>query len=209
MLGVTYMDARLASQVSVDALTLRFDPHTMQVQIAVMHRETEPYIGQLALPGVVLLEGERLAGATARALADKLGWDAPLAQGQLAVFDEPARDPRGYSLSVAMWAVADGPGDYWHSLDDIPPLAFDHNQMIDVCRPKLAEMLWRDLEFTRALTGETFPVSAAIAITASLTGTVPDRGNLNRRLATIRHLAIKGREVVRGRGRPGATWAWT
>lgn len=203
------MKARLTSQVSVDALTLRFDPAAMKVQIAITRREAEPFAGQLALPGVVLLEGERLAHAAARALSDKLGWEAPRALGQLAVFDEPARDPRGFTLSVAMWAVADGPGAHWYALDELPPLAFDHNQMIEVCRPKLAEMLWRDYAFTRALTGEVFPVSAAIAVTASLTGVVPDRGNLNRRLATIPHLMINGREVVRGRGRPGATWAWT
>ncbi len=202
------MHARLTSKVSVDALTLRFDPSLMQVQIAVTRRETEPFAGRLALPGVVLLEGERLAAAAARALADKLGWQAPRALGQLAVFDEPARDPRGFTLSVAMWAVADGPGGHWFALDEVPPLAFDHSAMIQFCRPLLADMLWRDIAFTRALTGETFPVSTAIALTASLTGTVPDRGNLNRRLATISQLHVKGRAVVRGRGRPGATWAW-
>lgn len=198
-----------SSKVSVDALTLRFDPVAMAVEVAVTPRTKEPFTGQLALPGVVLWEGERLAHATERALKHKLSWDAPRALGQLIVFDEPARDPRGATLSVAMWAVADGPDATWVSLDDVPPLAFDHNRIIEVCRPMLAEMLWRNLKFTRALTGPTFPVSTAIALTASLTGTVPDRGNLNRRLATIQQLRVSGREVVRGRGRPGATWSWT
>ncbi|WP_051208254.1 NUDIX hydrolase [Propionicicella superfundia] len=197
-----------SSKVSVDAVTLRFNPQKMGVEVAVTTRTQEPFTGQLALPGVVLLEGERLAHAAERALRDKLGWGAPRALGQLIVFDEPARDPRGATLSVAMWAVADGPGGTWVSLDDVPPLAFDHNRIIEVCRPMLAEMLWRNLDFTRALTGPTFPVSTAIALTESLTRTVPDRGNLNRRLATIPKLRVSGREVVRGRGRPGATWSW-
>jgi ADP-ribose pyrophosphatase YjhB (NUDIX family) len=197
-----------SSKVSVDALTVRFNAERRGVEVAVTLRTQEPFTGQLALPGVVLLEGERLAHAAERALRDKLGWDAPRALGQLVVFDEPARDPRGATLSVAMWAVADGPGDNWVSLDAVPPLAFDHNRIIEVCRPMLAEMLWRQLDFTRALTGPTFPISTAIALTESLTGTSPDRGNLNRRLATIPQLRVSGREVVRGRGRPGATWTW-
>ncbi len=198
-----------SSKVSVDAITLHYNPSTMVVELALATRKQEPFTGQLALPGVVLREGERLAHAAQRALRDKLGWGPPRALGQLAVFDEPARDPRGATLSVAMWAVASGPGATWVSPYDVPPLAFDHNPIIDVCRPMLAEMLWRNLEFTRALTGPTFPISTAIAITASLTGHVPDRGNLNRRLQTISNLRVSGREVVRGRGRPGATWAWS
>lgn len=198
-----------SSQVSVDAITLRFNPETLSVEVAVTPRTKEPFTGRLALPGVVLWEGERLAHAAERALRTKLGWSAPKALGQLIVFDEPARDPRGATLSVAMWAVADGDGSHWVSLDDVPTLAFDHNRIITVCRPMLAEMLWRDLRFTRALTGASFPVSTALALTSSLTGAVPDRGNLNRRLATIQQLHVSGREVVRGRGRPGATWSWT
>ena len=123
------------------------------------------------------------------------------------------RDPRGQTLSVAMWAVADHPDeapDYvqWHPVDDVPPLAFDHNAMVEFCRPLLVDRLWRDLTFTRALTGPTFPVSAAVAITRSLTGVSPDRGNLNRRLASVRGLGISHKRVVLGRGRPGTLWEW-
>lgn len=207
VLSPPFVETR-SSKVSVDALTVRFNSERRGVEVAVTLRAQEPFTGQLALPGVVLLEGERLAHAAERALRDKLGWGAPRALGQLIVFDEPARDPRGATLSVAMWAVADGPGDHWVSLDAVPPLAFDHNRIIDVCRPMLSEMLWRDLDFTKALTGPTFPISTAISLTESLTGTAPDRGNLNRRLATIPQLRVSGREVVRGRGRPGATWTW-
>ena len=72
----------------------------------------------------------------------------------------------------------------------------------------LVDRLWRDLTFTRALTGPTFPVSAAVAITRSLTGTAPDRGNLNRRLASVRGLGISHQRIVMGRGRPGTLWEW-
>lgn len=196
------------SHVSVDALTLRYNPLERRVEIAVAPRQAEPYLGQLALPGVLLWEGERLADATRRAVGTKLGIEPPRAMGQLVVFDEPARDPRGFTLSIAMWAVADGDAPRWCALDQIPPLAFDHSAIVSRCRPILADLLWRDLAFTRAITGPRFPVSDAVAITASLSGQIPDRGNLNRRLAAVEGLHITERRVVRGRGRPGATWAW-
>lgn len=196
--------------MSVDVLTLRYNHVDRQVEIAVARRRTEPYLGQLALPGVVLLEGERLADAADRAVRDKLG--LPLrAKGQLTVFDEPHRDPRGATLSVAMWGVAeDGDSDaaHWYALDEVPPLGFDHSSIVRVCRPLLTERLWRDVAFSRAITGPSFPVSAAVAITRSFIGAPPDRGNLNRRLASVKGLGVSHRKVMLGRGRPGTLWEW-
>lgn len=206
------MGRQPTSAVSVDAITLRYNNETRHVELGVSKRISEPFVDQLALPGVTLWEGERLDDAAERAVRTKLGLGVR-GMGQLTVFDEPHRDPRGQTLSVAMWAVADHPDeapDYvqWHPVDDVPPLAFDHNAMVEFCRSLLVDRLWRDLTFTRALTGPTFPVSAAVAITRSLTGVSPDRGNLNRRLASVRGLGISHKRVVLGRGRPGTLWEW-
>lgn len=205
------MASNTSSTVSVDVLTLRYNPQRRDVEVAVFHRRTDPYAGELALPGVRLREGERLADAAQRAASTRLS--LPLtAWGQLTVFDEPRRDPRGATLSVAMWGVAEPEASSdlvsWCALDDVPKLAFDHNDIVRECRPLLVERLWRDLAFTRALTGPVFPVSAAVAITRSITGVAPDRGNLNRRLAAVKGLGVSSRKVVLGRGRPGTLWEW-
>ena len=194
------------SLVSVDVIALRYNPDLRRVEMATKLRTTEPFLGKPALPGVLLQEGERLAAAAHRAVTTKVGFDVS-ALGQLTVFDQPNRDPRGYSLSVAMWAVGDGDAD-WYGFDDGPKLAFDHNVMLFECRPLLVDMLWRDLEFTRALTGPEFPVSAAVGITHTLSGIAPDRGNLNRRLASLRGLTVSDKRMVLGRGRPGTVWEW-
>ncbi|WP_035775182.1 NUDIX domain-containing protein [Arthrobacter sp. H5] len=52
------------------------------------------------LPGTFLHPGERLADAVLRSLRDKAGVTGH-APRQLYVFDDPARDPRGWVLSVA------------------------------------------------------------------------------------------------------------
>ncbi len=202
------MNGPVSSKVSVDVLSLRYNSASRHVEVGVAPRASEPYINQLALPGVVLWEGERLADAAERAVAAKLGCELR-AHGQLTVFDEPTRDPRGFTLSIAMWGVGDGEGHaQWFPLDEVPQLAFDHNRIVAECRPLLVERLWRNIPFTQALTGPAFPVSAAVAITRSLTGSSPDRGNLNRRLASVKGLGVSHKKVVLGRGRPGTLWEW-
>ena len=52
------------------------------------------------LPGTFLHEGERLSDAVLRSLRDKAGV-VGLSPRQLRVFDDPARDDRGWVLSVA------------------------------------------------------------------------------------------------------------
>ncbi|CCH89519.1 NUDIX hydrolase (modular protein) [Modestobacter italicus] len=56
--------------------------------------------GRWALPGTFLHEGETLADAVLRSLAEKVGLRGTRPQ-QLHVFDDPGRDDRGWVLSVA------------------------------------------------------------------------------------------------------------
>src|SRR6188474_1928142 len=84
------------------------------------------------LPGTFLHEGEALADAVRRSLADKAGI-AGLAPVQLHVFDAPDRDDRGWVLSVAhLVAVpATAIGDATMvAVDSVGALAFDHKEIV-------------------------------------------------------------------------------
>jgi hypothetical protein len=113
-----------------------------------------------------------------------------------------------------MWAVI-GEHDEatlaeWVPFVEHPRLAFDHDQIVATARGLLAGKLWKDLAFTRALTGDTFPATRAVELTAALTGARPDAGNLNRTLAGIEGLErTDERTRVRPTGRPAAVWRWT
>ena len=201
------------SAVSVDVLTLRYEVST-GVALGIALRRWDPFRGELALPGVLLGRGERLRHAAERAVVSKLGIraDAIEAMGQLATFDEPSRDPRGPTLSLAMWvAVADDTeGDArWVGLDRVPPLAFDHNRIVADCRPILAAKLWKEPDLAKALTGQRFPASRAVSLTAALSGGRPDPANLNRTLSGMPGLSPT-RENIRTKptGRPSKIWAW-
>ncbi|MGK8512467.1 NUDIX hydrolase [Nocardia asiatica] len=201
------------SVVSVDVVALRFWDEDGAVRFGIAPRAREPFAGRLALPGVLLGRGERLAVAARRAVRTKLGVpEAAIGSvGQLVTFDEPNRDPRGPTLSIAMWAVVgphEGPA-RWTGFDEVPELAFDHDRIVAVARGVLTRLLWRDLPFTRALLGAEFPATRAVAATAALSGTRPDPANLNRTLAAIPGLArTTERRRVKATGRPAAVWAF-
>ncbi|MDV6285969.1 NUDIX domain-containing protein [Rhodococcus jostii] len=210
------------SSVSVDVVALRFgNPEPGSLRYGVAPRRWEPHTGQTALPGVLLGAGERLEMAARRAVTTKLGIpdDAILAVGQLEVFDEPSRDPRGPTLSIAMWAVltADNittdpaAATQWRGFDEHGTLAFDHDRIVAAGRRILAtSLLWRDATFTRALLGTEFPATHAVTVTTALTGSRPDQGNLNRTLKAIPGLERTDERVrVQATGRPAVVWRWT
>lgn len=73
----------------------------------------------------------------------------------------------------------------------------------------LAGLLWNDLTFTCALTGDVFPASRAVDLSTALHGARPDQANLNRTVAALPGLERTSERVrVRSTGRPSVVWAF-
>ncbi|WP_436498442.1 NUDIX domain-containing protein [Actinokineospora sp. HUAS TT18] len=207
-----------STPVSVDVLALRFDPGARAVLLGVAPRAFDPFAGEMALPGVLLGKGERLRDAARRAVTGKLGVPsaAVSATGQLTTFDEPSRDPRGPTLSIALWCTfdvsrMDGDRATWAPLDDVPPLAFDHDRIVRDCRPMLADRLWRDPAFTAGLLGGEFTTAQALDVTESLTGDRPYPANLSRTMERVPGLERTAQHAAaqpKG-GRPPLVWRWS
>lgn len=199
-----------SSLVSVDVVTLSWAVDDPAPLLGLIRRDQPPYQGRWALPGVLLGWGERLSEAAARAVGGKLGVPGESAIGQLLTFDEPSRDPRGPTLSVALWSVVTDPGSgRWVPLTDVPSLAFDHNRIVHDALPFLSDKLWHDGSFTRALLGERFTLSRAVAAVTALSGERPDPANLNRLLRKDSRLRRDDTaERVATGGRPAAWWTW-
>lgn len=208
------------SSVSVDVIVLRFGtPEPGRLRLGVSPRRREPYTGRLSLPGVLLHSGERLRDAARRAACRKLGIpdEAIVHTGQLAVFDEPSRDPRGPTLSVAMWAVvtsdeyepADDIDVHWLPFDAATGLAFDHDRIVAQARSILGGLLWRHDRFTRSIMGPKFPATYAVEVSAELLGKKPDAGNLNRTLKMLPGLVRTDERMrIQATGRPSVVWRW-
>lgn len=110
-----------------------------QRKILLIQRGRDPYKGMWALPGGFVDENEDLADAARRELMEETGLEAGELQ-QIGAFGTPYRDPRGHTISIGFLAVFDKlkpatPGDdaanaRWFSPDELPPLAFDHANII-------------------------------------------------------------------------------
>ena len=116
-----------------------------RLHVGLLHRAADPFAGALALPGgfVHTEEDGGLTDAARRVLREKVGL-APRYLEQLSTVGGPARDPRGWSISVAyyvLFSAADLPGALpglrWLPADALPPLAFDHAAIVDAALRRL------------------------------------------------------------------------
>ncbi len=108
-------------------------------EILLIERNHPPFAGHWALPGGFVDENEPLEAAARRELFEETGLEPPELR-QLGAFGDPGRDPRGWTVSVAFWtriteAVTPRAGDdaaaaRWWPLDALPPLAFDHADIV-------------------------------------------------------------------------------
>lgn len=127
--------------VTVDIVLLR--KVAGEVQVLLIQRKKPPFANHWALPGGFVDQDEPLETAARRELQEETGL-AGMALQQLAAFGDPGRDPRGWTVSVAFWgwvteALIARAGDdaahaAWWPLDALPPLAFDHQDILAQAR---------------------------------------------------------------------------
>lgn len=180
-------------------------------------RAWEPFAGRYALPGVLLLPGERIADAARRALESKAGiQDTNIVHlAEATVFDNPDRDPRGPTISIVHAAVITGfePGEdvLATPVSETTGLPFDHDAIVARTAGNLLDALWVDQGLTRALLGSEFTTADAARLTRDLTAAAgrpeADTSNLGRTLARAAYL-VKAEARPAGRGRPAAGWSW-
>jgi len=110
--------------------------------------EHDPFAGHWALPGSLVRADEALEDAALRQLAETLNVDDVYCQ-QLYTFGDPNRDPRRRVISVTYFALVSQdclPPDSlkdtsgrsaWHSVYQLPPLAFDHEEILNYALTRL------------------------------------------------------------------------
>src|SRR3954468_22684838 len=87
--------------VAVDTAVLTVPDDDPRLSVLLVRRAVGHRGSEWSLPGTFLHEGETLAVAVGRSLREKAGLAPEVAPRQLHVFDDPARDDRGWVLSVA------------------------------------------------------------------------------------------------------------
>ncbi|HNU76807.1 MAG: NUDIX hydrolase [Prolixibacteraceae bacterium] len=125
--------------LTVDALVM--SGTAAERQLLLVRRGKDPFKGWWALPGGFVDMEETLQTACLRELEEETGLRLP-AMEQFRVFDAPDRDPRHRTISVVFYALipeaetARGGDDAaearWFPVSDLPRLAFDHREIVDL-----------------------------------------------------------------------------
>jgi 8-oxo-dGTP diphosphatase len=120
--------------VSIDVVLLTLKEEALHVALA--RREHEPHAGAWTLPGgwVHTDEDEDALSAAIRILKAKAGLESPYLE-QLMTFANRHRDGRGWSVSIAHYALvpwqrATSEIVEWRAVDEIRTLPFDHAEIL-------------------------------------------------------------------------------
>lgn len=131
--------------VTVDLVILK--KAGIDQELLLIRRKNEPFKGKWVLPGGFVDENEGLKQAAMRELKEETGLIIDNLQ-QIGAFGKPHRDPRHHTVSVAYIgftpedANAVGADDAdeakWFSVKNLPELAFDHADIVNLSLQKIA-----------------------------------------------------------------------
>lgn len=131
--------------VTTDCVIFGFDGK--QLHILLIERSRDPYKGTWALPGGFLEMDETAEEGAARELYEETHVKDVFLE-QFHVFSAVNRDPRERVITIAFYALI-RQSDYqilagddavracWFEVDELPPLAFDHDEIISKAREHL------------------------------------------------------------------------
>jgi ADP-ribose pyrophosphatase YjhB (NUDIX family) len=187
------------------------------LNVLLWQRARDPQHGRWSLPGGGLHADEDVLSSARRQLAEKVDLREIAHLEQLAVFSDPVRVPGLRTIAstflglVPSPATPELPGDTrWHSVDALPPMAFDHGPMVAHARTRLiAKMSYTNIGF--ALAPTEFALSTLRDIYGAALGYTVDATNLQRVLARRGVITRTGTTARSGRsgGRPAGLYRFT
>jgi len=123
--------------VTVDLVLFRHGSSEMEVLL--IQRRDEPFAEMWAFPGGFVDQDEALEAAAARELNEETGIEGVRLE-QFGAFGDPARDPRGHTVSIGFTALVpretiatagdDAAEVRWMPVGEARKLAFDHDKIL-------------------------------------------------------------------------------
>ena len=211
-------DVTSAPAIAVDLVI--FTVRDGELQVLLIERGKEPFLGRPALPGGHVRDQETLDEAARRELAEETSIDgAPLHLEQLRTYGDPGRDPRGRVITVAYLALGpdlpapiagtDARAARWlpvrEALGAGTRLAFDHSVILREALEKARS----ELEYTTvaaAFCPEPFTISDLRHVYEAVWGCALDPSNFRRKVTKApRFLDPTGDRRIQ-LGRPAALY---
>lgn len=145
--------AYATSRVAVDAVVLSIIDD--ELKIFLHKREKPPFKNKHELPGGLLQNNETAEQTVERKVNEIVGKGVFLEQFR--TFTNPERDPRTRTVSIGFIALVNEKKGEWHSIENLPDMAFDHEEIISVARQWLAEHT--DKKMMKKLMPREFPLN--------------------------------------------------
>ncbi len=195
------IDQRVSLAVSTVIFALRPHPESglTTLWLPLVRRIREPYEGMWALPGGPLEADEDLAASAQHTLERTTGL-APHYLEQLYAFGRVDRSPDDRVVSIVYWALVrpdevaravDGDNVEWFVADDLPPLAFDHAQIVDYALARLrAKITYTPI--AHAFLPPEFTLAELRAVHEAVLRTTLDPANFRRQALATKTLAPTG-----------------
>ena len=133
-------------EITVDVVILTIKNGSLQVLL--VKRTNEPFKDKWAIPGGYVRLSENLDQAALRVLKERTNVDNIYLE-QLYTFGDPLRHPNARVITCAYFAlvrsediqIVSTPELGWHKVSDLPPLAFDHKEIIEYSLKRTRERL--------------------------------------------------------------------
>lgn len=198
-------------RVAVDAVVFGYFAKK-ELNVLLIQRNIEPFKGDWALPGGLVLNNESLDDAVKRELMEEAGIKPDFLE-QLYSFGNPERDPRNRVVSVAYFglvnptyhrlqASTDADDAKWFNINNLPKLSFDHQEILDKAIERLrTKIQYQPIGFN--LLKKEFPFSDLEDLYKTIIGQEIDRRNFRKKIMSFGFLEETDKVHQEGSGRPG------
>ncbi len=180
-------------KVSVDAVVFGYTSKE-GLSVLLIQRKIAPFKGMWALPGGLVGDHESLEQAVERELKEETGISINYLE-QLYSFGQPDRDPRNRVISITYYGLVkpdafelqantDAADVAWSNIRSLPPLAFDHQQIIQVAHERLkSKILYEPIGFE--LLDEKFAFSELEKLYMAVLDRPIDRRNFKKKISKL------------------------
>ncbi len=178
--------------LAVDCVTFGYEND--ELKLLLFQRQLEPEKGKWSLVGGWVEPHETVEKAAERVLYKITGL-RDIFQEQVEVFSDPGRDPGGRVVSVAFYALIDIKshnkellshfGASWWPVSQLPPLIFDHGQLVNAAMKKLRSKAAYDL-VGRDLLPKEFTITQLRQLYNSIFMQQFDPGNFRKKILSLK-----------------------
>lgn len=189
-----YYSSNPTFYVGIDCIIFGFNEG--ELNLLLLKRNFQPAMGEWSLMGGFVQQGESINDAAKRVLTELTGLENVYME-QVGAFGEVERDPGERVISIAYYALINineydrelvrQHNAYWVNINELPPLIFDHPQMVKQARELIQQKSSTEpIGFN--LLPKLFTLSQLQSLYEAIYGEQIDKRNFRKRIAEMDYI---------------------